>query len=311
MSQTRGTDTEREQILDRGNGELKGKGEMSTMCGGQAHLVASAVNGEDANGRQTGERRYNHNKIVISGQGKNRQEIRRERNKVRRHIRRAKKKKTQVQVEEGKPQGVDKVKQGHIKIAYCNANGKLKSEGENIQDMMVGEGWDIALFTETHIKKEARNTNIPGCKSFYKGRAMKSRKGGGLAMWIKEDLLSYVWQSQDGEEDSNTEKMWLVIQGDAYETALGLIYMSVDSANAEEWNNQLEEGIQADIQAHREAGREIVLIGDFNGHVATNEGLLQGIYESSNRNGRRIEGLVHNNELVILNNILNNIQGKC
>jgi hypothetical protein len=128
-----------------------------------------------------------------------------------------------------------------------------------------------------------------------------------LGVWIKESVKAHVWYDPSGEDHLAAEKMWVLIEGVDYELALGLVYMATEGASTEEWNDTLEEELQSDIQTHIDARREILLIGDFNGHVATDSGLLHGLYGSSNRNGRRVVGLATHNDL----HLLNNFQDKC
>ena len=89
-----------------------------------------------------------------------------------------------------------------------------------------------------------------------------------------------------------------------------LVYMATEGGSTEEWNDLLEQELHADIQCHLDAHREILVIGDFNGHIAVPAGKLYGIYEASNRNGRRIESLIQSNNLTILNNHQDKCKGK-
>jgi exonuclease III len=186
----------------------------------------------------------------------------------------------------------------------------LRTEWDTIKQYIESEQWDVVLLTETHMREGAKAVNLQGYQSFLKCRPKASKKGGGVGVWTKNTLPVIQWSSPAGDDMLQAEKLWLVVNSGQCETAVCVVYMATEVPSAEEWNDLLEQELHADIQYHLDAHREILVVGDFNGHIAMPAGKLSGVYEASNRNGKRIESLTHSHNLTILNNHQDKCKGK-
>ena len=113
-----------------------------------------------------------------------------------------------------------------------------------IQDTANREKPDIICLTETHWNKASKGQCLTGFKTpFLKRREVGSKKGGGIAVFVRKNLTSFEWSSnRNVEEEDNhieEEQIWIVIKGQEVDMALGVVYMAVDGTNSKEWNDDL------------------------------------------------------------------------
>jgi hypothetical protein len=129
-----------------------------------------------------------------------------------------------------------------LKIAYANIEGKGTKEWNTIREMVEQERWDVLALAETHWRGK-RNRKIEGYEEFIRNRDIQGKKGGGLAIWVKEDLVAYEWENQDDDigNETKNERMWVNIEGEEEDLTIGLVYMGAESNKNNEWNKAVEE----------------------------------------------------------------------
>jgi len=186
-----------------------------------------------------------------------------------------------------------------FKIAYANVQGKVgvrnKGGWQEIETMLWKEKWEVLTMTETHWKEGMAKRNILGYVIHHKERKEGSKKGGGIATWIKEDIQHYV---REDKTEKQTEMSWIVVETREGKKAIGTVYMGNDTKDNKVSNEKLFQELQEEIDALEKEGIGIIIIGDFNGHIAEGKG--------KDRNGRWLK------EIIIKNNLrLGNDSDKC
>ena len=191
--------------------------------------------------------------------------------------------------------GLRKNKKGILKIAYNNMQGKLGRKGAQIANelkvMADDNAWDVILATETHRKDGAGGVPITGFNVFHRERKFDQKRGGGLAVYVRQNIRAYEWEQHADQEETHAESMWTIIPTTDGELALGLVYMGIDSSENTAWNDKIQESLIQEGLEHREQGRQILVFGDFNGHLAWQQG--DGSITALDRNGRRVIAIAH------------------
>ena len=114
-------------------------------------------------------------------------------------------------------------------------------------------------------------------------------------------MTAYEWNNSYDYSAIENERMWVIIKGEKQDIAVGLIYMAVDGSSTKDWNDELEGKISGEIQLLKEEGKCITLVGDFNGHIKSEDG---GVIDGDNHtdtNGGRVINLRETHELKIVN----------
>ena len=185
-------------------------------------------------------------------------------------------------------------------IAYNNMQGKTKNEKEMLQKLVRDNQWDVVCATETHIKEGQRKINFEGYNHFSKNRNPEEKKGGGISVWIKKKLIAYSIES----EENNNEILWIEVAG-SVKCIVGVVYLASRNNNNNEWNKDIMEILHRDITRWKTQNKEIILLGDFNGHIHVNDGGSQEIH-STNENGKLLLDLIKAHDLTMMNS-----SGKC
>ena len=95
-------------------------------------------------------------------------------------------------------------KQGNMRIAYANVQGKTKTtrqEWKEIRELIKENDWDVIVLTETHRREEMARMRVPGYKIYEKRRTVMDKKGGGIAIKVKNSLQTYEWQNYGLEKE--------------------------------------------------------------------------------------------------------------
>ena len=191
----------------------------------------------------------------------------------------------------------------NFKMLYANVQGMLGigklERWDKINRLCEENRWDVIAFTETHWREGSKTGSIKGYQIFEKRRGIEEKKGGGLAVWVKNNIESYVWEAERLEEDPDTELIWVIIKGGDVDIAVGVIYMGIQGRKNRTNNDKLERMIREDIVRLKEEEKAILLIGDFNGHINRE---INDINYTGDENGERLLRIVRESGLIIINN---------
>jgi exonuclease III len=189
-----------------------------------------------------------------------------------------------------------------LKMVYGNVQGKVncnrKQVWKEIESQSIENNWDVIAFCETHWKMGVKGPEMPGYARFDNRRDLDQRKGGGVAIWVKNDIEAHEWLIDDKDREAGSEILWVVLRGGDKDIAVGVVYMGVQSTELESWNDAILDNLKADIRCLKEQGKEVALFGDFNGHITKTSGGLADW--KGDRNGRRVLDLAADEGLAIV-----------
>lgn len=125
----------------------------------------------------------------------------------------------------------------------------------------------------------------------------KESKGGGLLVAVKEDTdISMIIT----DIDSDKEQMWVKIKTPAGSYNMGILYglHETRSTNEEidEWFYKLETSIS------KWADEPILIIGDMNAHIGSDDKGICGNHNEINKNGRWWRALIERRNILLVNN---------
>ncbi|XP_051789513.1 uncharacterized protein LOC127529574 [Erpetoichthys calabaricus] len=141
-----------------------------------------------------------------------------------------------------------------LKIACLNARS-IKNKVSELELYVAEHNYDIIAITETWLNnKDGDECNIEGYTFFRKDR--QNRKGGGVAVYAKQDLNVSLLQLDD--EPHRSEDMWLRLENIRERgLILGMCYRPPNSDS--NFNTHLFSNIKkASLQG------DIIVMGDFN-----------------------------------------------
>ena len=186
------------------------------------------------------------------------------------------------------------------KIGYANVQGKMGIHREEVwqewAQVIKQNKWDIAIMVETHWQGGINGRSVEGYFVLDRQRDATAKKGGGLAVLVREGTAAVEWSSaEQGEGEARSELMWVIFPtvGVVPSFALGVVYLS--SGRSIIWNEHIGSQIWKDIIELRSMGH--LLIGDFNGHVRKLKETREGIDE----NGRMVVNLEKELGLSVVN----------
>jgi hypothetical protein len=194
-----------------------------------------------------------------------------------------------------------------ITIAYSNIQGKLgRNSNENWKEferMIRRHKWDIIILTETHWVKGIEAKPIRGYKKYSKERKPLMKKGGGLAIFVKNGIAAYEWHddNEHDDEQTNAESLFVVVDIANASMAVGTAYLASQEPMQREWNDEIQEKIARTIQTAQLKGHRVFIAGDFNGHVATEDGGTDENVKRSDWNGQRVVQIAREGNLRIIN----------
>ena len=193
-----------------------------------------------------------------------------------------------------------------IKIGYFNAQGKVgrykKSIWSEIEGFLQKDHWDVLAMCETHWYGGVPVPSIPGYKLYHTQRSVDMKKGGGLAIYIKENIQSYQYQFPTLHPDDDspyiaTEITWIILPSKQGPLALGLVYLPSGRDNLN-WRTKLHDTLLLQITHFTLQGMKTMLIGDFNGHLnqSTSDDLV-----GLDQNGRLLADIHNSGRMEIMN----------
>ena len=187
-----------------------------------------------------------------------------------------------------------------ISIAYNNIQGKLNNEKQMLNNLAATNKWDVIGLTETHHKQGQKTTKLQGYNCFERNREGTNKKGGGLAIYIKNTFEAFEISTVSEDEiadNVNQEIMWLKITG-TESCIIGLIYLA--SNDTDNTNDKIMTKLNEDTEIWKKETNNIIIMGDFNGHIHKDEGGPQ-IKHKTNRNGKLLIDYIKHNNLRLLN----------
>ncbi len=188
---------------------------------------------------------------------------------------------------------------GVLKIMYNNINGQSRNLWDEIESRTREQGADIICLTETHWKEGDKGQEVKGYRRYWRRRAPEEKKGGGVAIFVKNDLSAWEWERQS--ESRSNEHIWIVVQGQSEEIAIGVVYMGIDKYKG--WNDKMEQALTEDLAQLEAEGKTIILLGDFNAHITEKDGGVpnQDKKTKTNTNGGRLTRLMDEHGLEMMN----------
>ena len=189
-----------------------------------------------------------------------------------------------------------------LKLIYNNIGGQSRKMWTEATEMIQKEKFDILALTETHWREEQKGQNIQGYRRFRVDRGGDAKKGGGIAVFVRQGRQAYQWEGKTRAELSLVakENIWIILEGEV-DLAVGVIYMaSGQNKSKNEWNRDLFEKVDAEIEELQEAGKEIFLVGDFNGHVEGKKQEGGSIYRGDMQ-GKRMQEAWERWKLTVIN----------
>ena len=102
-----------------------------------------------------------------------------------------------------------------IQVLYNNIGGQSRKLWSELSQKVQEDKWGIVALTETHWRQGSRRKELPGYRSFKAERDVLDKKGGGIAIFVKEDRQVYQWEGEmrDEWELVKNENIWIVLGG--------------------------------------------------------------------------------------------------
>ncbi len=202
-------------------------------------------------------------------------------------------------------------KHTQLKVGFFNAQGKMgknnKEVWKSVNNILLLTNWNILGICETHWFGGIQGVEVPGYTLFQAQRNVTAKKGGGLILYVKNEMESFLIDPPRPETTPNyvqSEILWMGLNGQQQKMAIGLIYLPCKPSS--DWKETLHLTLKADIEYLHTQDFEILLMGDFNGHTKLNDThALEGL----DVNGKLIAHL-HNENILTTLNYHPNCQGK-
>ena len=161
--------------------------------------------------------------------------------------------------------------------------------------------WDVVGMVETFWREGQKGGMLPGYHRFVSNRQTGGKRGGGIAVFVKEGTYAYEWERNVEVEHVEValERIWVIIKGEV-DTAVGIVYMAANNTPRDiTWNESLFTILEQDIEALKEEKKHIVILGDFNGHMKWGIGgeVIAGI----GTQGKKLFSFIENNQLHMIN----------
>jgi exonuclease III len=151
-----------------------------------------------------------------------------------------------------------------FKVGFINANGCKKAT--KWQELFVAAeelDLDILAVAETHLCDLERPLVIPEYKWFGCNRLEGESSYGGVGFLVKKTVRTF----DDSQDQSGLGKdnAWIHCNYKGQRVTFGVVYFSHQNSREEE--SMLMEQIKDITKARRQLGDEVLIMGDFNGHL--------------------------------------------
>ncbi len=186
------------------------------------------------------------------------------------------------------------VRMNKICLLYNNVAGKTRREWEALEEVVKTREADIVCLTETHWKEGYGGKKLQGYKSFVKNRGPEEKKGGGVAIFVREDIKSYERELKKNDAVAVTIKT-----AGGFLTIVN-VYMSTDKREHHEQNRELLHSIKEEMVKVKREGGQLLMVGDMNAHIQDIRDQVDGGHRT-NINGKLMQELMEEMELVQVN----------
>ena len=143
-----------------------------------------------------------------------------------------------------------KPNQNRVKVLYVNINGQTRRMWDEVCERVQQERADVLCLTETHWIEGGRARVIPGFRRYTRGRDPEDRRGGGVAIFVRQNVRSFKWRTEDESLCYYRERLWVTIVNGSEQLAIGVVYFSLDKYTA--WNDHISEIISSDVSRMRD-----------------------------------------------------------
>ena len=171
-----------------------------------------------------------------------------------------------------------------------------------MEDIMVEcseWGLDIVCLTETQMRERLEINGVEcGYKVLSKGRSKQLKKGGGVAIMVKQDSDVICEVLNIGECSMSEDIIAVKLEygdesgGQNGNVYICLCYMTVEGHGAADENRRKYDVVQQFVNKYKD--EQVIVLGDMNGHI----GLLG---EEENGNGKMLREVSERMNLEILN----------
>ena len=154
--------------------------------GKKSDLTHKEVSAEDNRDRRSNK---NGNRTMVKDEHNYGRKLKESRRQGRRHRRKRKGR--------GKKRGRVTEEKTALKIGYANVQGKMGEHREGVwqewEEVVKKNKWEVVVMVETHWQGGVRGRTLEGFTMFDSQRDPTAKKGGGLAVLVKEGIGAVQW----------------------------------------------------------------------------------------------------------------------
>ena len=177
-----------------------------------------------------------------------------------------------------------------IKIINPNTDG-YKSKKESVNEIAANEKPDILTLNDTNLKGNLK-VKVPGYFSYNKNR---NKHKGGVSTVVAIHLVA------EGTEDDE----YIITRIDKTVPAVNIvnIYGTQESRSS---NDEIEKSwyrLMKDVKDIEARNEDVIIIGDMNRHVGTEEHGIKGNKNYISHGGQLIRNLIQDNLYILINNL--------
>ena len=201
------------------------------------------------------------------------------------------------------------VKGEELTITSTNLNGLTEFRSEEIKTL-ADDGIDVIMFQETWRRGDGlgEKPRLDGYKTYTNERMGEEKKGGGLAVLVKDNIMSNDWRGDPESEEEiriSKERLWILVHTGNVKLAIVDVYFACIHLNKPEVirdNEVLVELLARERRELTDLGYKCIVMGDCNARVG-HLGVLgeRGNDGKVNGNGRLLKNFATDNHMVILN----------
>ena len=184
--------------------------------------------------------------------------------------------------EKTEKQKKNKKQKKNINILYANPDGITGKVTSLITAARTAKAHIIGL-AETKLNKT--HPRVEGYEWINKPR--NNRRGGGVAMLIREDIYHQI-ETVDDLEDQDQEILWIKLNTTKSKVFIGIFYGPQEKCSNEEAERQYAQ-ITSQINKLKSKG-EVILMGDFNAKLEIDK---ENVKQELSRNGKHMLSMLN------------------
>ena len=202
----------------------------------------------------------------------------------------------------------------NLRLSLLNVNGYDEVSQSETKEYMKTRRPDVLALVETKLREEQLddvNLEVEGYSRFEVRRSdlAGDTGGGGIMIYARhqEGLQFKEYRTASLSKEKRyveTERKWLVVKTEQYETAVCAVYLSHQS-NDDKYgvhNEGILEVLRKEIGVMRTKGMRCILMGDMNAWVGCAEGVgIPGYRPELNKNGERMISFLEDTNMMHLN----------